>query len=48
MKVRIFLIPLSIVFLVPKILGFPLRKIALPGEGNGKNLTSENPREFIR
>ena len=42
---RIFLIPLSITFLNPKILGYLFSK---PGENNVKNLTSENRRKLIR
>ena len=40
-----FLIPLSITFLNPKILGYLFSK---PGENNVKNLTSENRRKLIR
>ena len=48
-KVRIFLIPLSIAFSNPKILGFLfLQKIALPGDWNAKNWTLEIRREFTK
>ena len=45
----VFLIPIFIAFLNPKILGLLfLRKIAKPGEWSVKNKTSENRREFFR
>ena len=44
-KVRIFVIPISITFLNPKILGFLFYEKT---KWNVKNEASENRREFIR
>ena len=46
---RNFLIPLSIAFSNPKILGFLFlqKRKALPGDWNANNWTLENRREFI-